>query len=533
MNKKTVFYVAGRLMLIMAGILIVPLGIAIFYNPPADFVDIFDEPEKLGFLLAIIFSALIGVILSVTCRSKSELEGIREGFAIVSVAWVALGFLGAIPFFVYFLSTSGDYSLANIILAFTDAYFESSSGFTTTGSSILSNIEALPKGLLFWRSLTHWLGGMGIITLAIAIFPAMGVSGYHMFKGEVPGPTTERIQPRLAETAAILWGVYALLSLIEAVLLMGGGMNWFDSLCHTFGTMATGGFSTLNGSIGQYNSNYFDWIITIFMFLAGVNFLIHYQVIRGNFSDLFSNKEFHFYLKAIVITIVVFTGILYFAGIKPVEQARDHFQYQPVSEEQFAEHVSDEGEKVSTLYGAFRYASFQTVAIITTTGYGTADFDLWPDFCRFGLLLLMFWGGCAGSTGGGIKMIRVLVVLKAGWRELLKMMRPHLVAPLKIGGASMSEERVVNIVAFFIMSIVLFVIGSLLMTLFIPDLVTSIATVAASLGNIGPGLSGIGSTQNYGWIPIPGKWILIIFMLLGRLEIFTILIALRPATWKK
>ncbi|MCP4706590.1 MAG: TrkH family potassium uptake protein, partial [candidate division Zixibacteria bacterium] len=272
-------------MLIMAGILIVPLGIAIFYNPPESFSDIINEPEKLGFLLAIIFSALIGLILSISCRSKSELEGIREGFAIVSVAWVTLGFMGAIPFFIYFLSTSGDYSFANIILTFTDAYFESSSGFTTTGSSILSNIEALPKGLLFWRSLTHWLGGMGIITLAIAIFPAMGVSGYHMFKGEVPGPTTERIQPRLAETAAILWGVYALLSLAEVILLAAGGMNWFDSLCHTFGTLATGGFSTLNGSIGQYNSNYFDWIITIFMFLAGVNFLIHYQVIRGNFSD--------------------------------------------------------------------------------------------------------------------------------------------------------------------------------------------------------------------------------------------------------
>jgi len=216
-----------------------------------------------------------------------------------------------------------------------------------------------------------------------------------------------------------------------------------------------------------------------------------------------------------------------------VEQARDHFQYEPLPEEQFAEHVAAESEKVSTLYGSFRHAAFQTVAIVTTTGYGTADFDLWPDLCRFGLLLLMFWGGCAGSTGGGMKMIRVLVVLKAGWRELLKMMRPHLVAPLKIGGASMSEDRVVNIIAFFIMFMVLFVIGSLLMTLFIPDLVTAIATVAASLGNIGPGLGGIGSTQNYGWIPIPGKWILIIFMLLGRLEIFTILIALRPATWKK
>jgi len=533
MNKKTIFYVIGRLMMVMAGILLVPLAIAIGYNFPGNITDIFFEPERLGFLMAIILSLVIGLILSTTCRSDSELEGIKEGFAIVSVGWVALGFLGAIPFFVYFLHLTQDYTLVGVIRGFTDAYFEASSGFTTTGASILSNIETLPRGLLFWRSLTHWLGGMGIITLAIAIFPALGVSGYHMFRGEVPGPTAERIQPRLAETAAILWGVYALLSLIEVILLMLGGMDWFDSLCHTFGTMATGGFSTRNASIGYYNSDYFDWVITIFMFFAGVNFLVHYQVLRGNFSGVRTNKELHFYIKTIVVTIVFMTGILYLAGIKPAEQSVEHYRYNPLPREEFSLHAAEESEKVSTLYGAFRHASFQALSIITTTGYGTADFDIWPNFCRFGLLLLMFWGGCAGSTGGGMKMIRILVILKVGWRELQKMVRPHLVAPLKIGGASMEEERVVHIGAFFIMFMALFVLGSLLMTLFIPDLETAISTVAATLGNIGPGLGGIGSSQNYGWIPIPGKWILIICMLLGRLEIFTILIALRPSTWKK
>ena len=227
------------------------------------------------------------------------------------------------------------------------------------------------------------------------------------------------------------------------------------------------------------------------------------------------------------------TGILYLAGIKPPEQVKEHFQYEPLSDAKLVEHIGEEGEKVTTLYGAFRRASFQAVAIITTTGYGTADFDVWPDFCRFGLLIMMFWGGCAGSTGGGMKMIRVLVLFKAGWRELLKMVRPHLVAPLKIGRTSMSEDGVVNIMAFFIMFMVLFVLGTILMTLFMPDMVTAISSVAATLGNIGPGLNGVGSTQNYGWIPVPGKWILIICMLLGRLEIFTILIALRPDTWKK
>ena len=361
----------------------------------------------------------------------------------------------------------------------------------------------------------------------------MGVSGYHMFRGEVPGPTTERIQPRLAQTAAILWGVYALLSAIEVVLLMVGGMDWFDSLCHTFGTMATGGFSTKNASIGHYNSDYFDWVITVFMFLAGVNFLIHFNVLRGKFGDLKHNKEFRFYAGTIITVIVIMTGILFWAGIKPAAQVVEHYQFEPRTEAGLDIHLEAESDKVSTLYGDFRHAAFQAVSIVTTTGYGTADFDVWPDFCRFGLLFLMFWGGCAGSTGGGMKMIRIMVVLKIGWRELQKMIRPHLVAPLKIGGSSMDEERVINIGAFFILFVVIFVVCSLLMTLFIPDLLTSVATVVATLGNIGPGLDGVGSTQNYGWIPIPGKWILIICMLLGRLEIFTILIALRPSTWKK
>ncbi len=533
MNKKTVFYVTGRLMIIMAAIMLVPLAISFYYNFPNSFSEILADAEKLGLIIAIILSALSGFLTTTIFRSDKELEGIKEGFAIVTLGWVSLAFWGAIPFFVYFLKTTADYSAVNLLLAFTDAYFEISSGFTTTGATILTDIEIIPHGLLFWRSLTHWLGGMGIITLAIAIFPAMGVSGYHMFRGEVPGPTTERIQPRLGQTAAILWGVYALLSLIEVVLLMFGGMDWFDSLCHTFGTMATGGFSTKNASVGFYNSNYVDWVITIFMFLAGINFLIHYKVLRGNFTDIYNDKELHFYIGTIVVTVILFTGILYLTGLKPVEQSIEHYQYEPRSIEELQAHTLNESEKVSTLYGSFRRVAFQTLAIVTTTGYGTADFDIWPDFCRFALLFLMFWGGCAGSTGGGMKMIRILVVLKVGWRELQKMIRPHLVAPVKIGGISMSEERVINIGAFFMLFVIIFVLCSLLMTLFIPDLVTAISSVAATLGNIGPGLNGVGSTQTYAWIPIPGKWILIFCMLLGRLEIFTILLALRPSFWKK
>jgi trk system potassium uptake protein len=533
MNKKTVFYVTGRLTMVLAAIMLVPLVIAFYYNFPKSFSEIFTDSEKLGLILAIVLSAGFGFLMTIIFRSNKELEGIKEGFAIVSLGWVSLAFWGSIPFFVYFLAQLHHVTFSGIALSFTDAYFEICSGFTTTGATILADVEIIPRGLLFWRSLTHWLGGMGIITLAIAIFPAMGVSGYHMFRGEVPGPTAERIQPRLAQTAAILWGVYALLSLVEVILLLFGGMDWFDALCHTFGTMATGGFSTKNASIGYYDSSYIDWVITLFMILAGMNFLIHYRVLRGRFTDFFNNKELHFYLGTIVFTVVLFSGVLYTAGIKPEHHAVVHYQFAPRHPEEFRIHHESQAEQVSTLYGAVRYASFQVVSIVTTTGYGTADFDLWPNLCRFGLVILMFWGGCAGSTGGGMKMIRVMVVLKAGWRELSKMVRPHLIAPLKIGGSSMKEDQVTNIAAFFILFAMIFVLCSLLMMLFVPDLVTGIASVAATLGNIGPGLSGVGPTQTYEWIPIPGKWILIICMLLGRLEIFTILLALRPSFWKK
>ncbi len=533
MDKKIVFYVTGRLMMVLGAIMLIPLAIAVAYDLPDTFADILEKPETLGFILAVLVSVLLGYLLTRLFRSKPQLEGIKEGFAIVSMGWVSLGFLGSIPLFVFFVLSGGDHSLIGILKSFTDAYFEICSGFTTTGATIFNDVEILPHGILFWRSLTHWLGGMGIITLAIAIFPAMGVSGYHMFRGEVPGPSPERIQPRLAQTAAILWGVYALLSGIETTLLMTGGMNWFDSLCHTFGTMATGGFSTKNLSVGFYDNQFIDWVITIFMLLAGVNFMVHYRLLRNNFIDIKNNSELHFYVGTILLTVVISTGILYMAGTKPTHQAVEHFHYSPVSYQELDQHVQEENAKISTLYGSFRRSAFQVVSIVTTTGFGTADFDIWPDLLRFALLLLMFWGGCAGSTGGGMKMVRIMVILKTGWRELKTIISPHAIVPVKVGGMSMEEKQVISIGAFFMLFMVTFVVGTALMTLFIPDLITAASSAAATLGNIGPGLGGVGSTQTYAWIPIPGKWVLIVLMLLGRLELFTMLLALRPSFWKR
>jgi trk system potassium uptake protein TrkH len=528
-NLRAVFYALGRLTQIMAAALLIPLGISLWdqqtLNP-------LTHPESSAFLGTILLSLLLGTLLAALCRAARSEQGTREGFAIVTLGWVTLALLGSIPFVVYFLTQrSGS---PGLLPAFTDAYFEIMSGFTTTGATILTDIEALPRGLLFWRSLTHWLGGMGIITLALAIFPAIGVGGYQMFRGEVPGPTADRLKPRLAETAKVLWGVYALLSAAQTVLLMLGGMNLFDAVCHTFGTMATGGFSTRNSSIGAYNSAYIDWVVIVFMFLAGTNFLLHYRVLfRRDWTCLRTNREFHFYAGTIVVAILFATALLHFGGLPDAEVSHSHYQFAPRSVEAHAAHVAAQELEISNLPGAFRQAAFQVVAIVTTTGYGTADFDVWPRAIGLLLVVLMLWGGCAGSTGGGMKMIRILVVLKSAWRELARIVRPRLIAPLKIRGASLQEGMISNILGFFLLFVGLFVACSLIMTLFIPDLTTAVVSVAATIGNIGPGLSGVGSTQNYAWIPLPGKWVLILCMLLGRLEIFTVLVVLRPSFWRR
>ncbi|MCB2205183.1 TrkH family potassium uptake protein [bacterium] len=492
----------------------------------------FVAPEFAGFWIAIIAAIFFGTLFAIIYKKNRSTQTVREGFAIVTLGWIVLAIFGSVPFFIHFLSQTSEFTAYSIMHAFTNGVFEIMSGFTTTGSTILTDIEAVPRGLLFWRSLTHWLGGMGIVTLALVIFPALGVSGYHMFKGEVPGPTTERLQPRLAETASILWGVYALLSFVETVLLMLGGMDWFDALCHTFGTMATGGFSTKNLSVGYYQNEFIIWVIIVFMFLAGVNFLLHYNVLRGNYRVLKIDREFRFYAVVIVVGIILATVMLYVEGLPSVDYSRTHFRHDPVPYEDFAAHVHGQEEKVQSLYGSFRESAFQVVSITTTTGFGTADFDVWPTTVRLMLVVLMFFGGCAGSTGGGMKMIRVLINLKAAWREIIKMARPRIIRPVKVGGTPIEEVRVGNIVSFFILFLSLSIVSALLMTFFVPDLVTAFTAVVACLANIGPGLAGVGSIENFNWIPIPGKWILIFNMLLGRLEIFTVLVLLRSSIWR-
>ncbi len=532
MHKRAVLYGVARLVQVMGLALLPPAIIAWFDSTAETTSGIIWDPEFSGFWIAILMSLLFGTVFATIFKKNRTKQTVREGFAIVTLGWAVLALFGSIPFFTYFVEQGADLSAYGILDAFTNSVFEIMSGFSTTGSTILTDIEAVPRGLLFWRSLTHWLGGMGIVTLALVIFPALGVSGYHMFKGEVPGPTTERLQPRLAETASILWGVYALLSLAETTLLMFGGMDWFDALCHTFGTMATGGFSTKNASVGHFQSDYIHWVIIVFMFLAGVNFLLHYNALRGNFRPWKVDREFRFYLGVVLIAIVIGTAMLYLHELPSAEYSRTHFRNDPMAYEDFATHVADEQAKVESLYGSLKQATFQVLAIVTTTGYATADFDVWPTTLRFMLVALMFFGGCAGSTGGGMKIIRIMINLKAAWREIIKMARPRIIRPIKVGNLPIEEMRVGNIVSFFILFLALTVFSSLLMTFFVPDLETAFTSVVACLANIGPGLSGVGSIENFAWIPIPGKWILIFNMLLGRLEIFTVLVLFRSSIWR-
>ncbi|MBD3345570.1 MAG: TrkH family potassium uptake protein [Chitinivibrionales bacterium] len=492
------------------------------------------DPRVLGFVIAVISAFVCGTLVVITGRKERKSEGIKEGFAIVTIGWLLFTLFGCIPLFVFLISEAPVVNIETVLRLITDSYFEIMSGFTTTGATILTDIEILPRGLLFWRSLTHWLGGMGIVTLALAIFPAFGVAAYQMFRGEVPGPTSERLSPRLRWTATILWGVYALLTLAETLLLWLGGMSIFESFCHSFGTMATGGFSTRNTSISAYNSAYIDWVIIIFMFFAGMNFILHYRIIFSqDFNVLSKNREFIFYVTVIMSVIIIGTVLLRIWGINSPEHIERSYRPDPLSQIELVDKIETEENKVATIGKTIRYMAFQVISITTTTGYTTADFDVWPNFLRFALVILMFFGGCAGSTGGGMKMIRILVVLKTAWKEVRTMIQPRLIMPIKIGNEAIDYKIVSNILGFFTLFMLLFVLFSAIMAFMIPDFTTAVTTVVATMCNIGPGLSGIGAMENYAWIPMIGKWVLILCMLLGRLEVYTVLIALAPISWKK
>jgi trk system potassium uptake protein TrkH len=480
-SSATLLNLLGYLNLILAGTMIFPLCVNWLYH----------EPVGNSFLFSMAITAACGFLLILLFRRSPRDLTHRDGFAIVAFGWLSVAFFGALP-----------YLFSGSLPSLTDAFFESASGFTTTGATVLTNVEKQVHAVLFWRSFTQWLGGMGIVLLSLAVLPYLGVGGMQLYKAEVPGPTYDKLRPRISETARILWQVYVVLSILEVLFLFLGGMNLFDALCHTFTTMATGGFSTKNASIEQFANPFLEYVIVFFMLLAGANFALHYELFRGKFESLWRNEEFRFYLLILLsATCLIALNLRY--------------------------------DRLFDFSKALRLALFQATSIMTTTGYSSADFETWPFFSQYLLLILMFIGGCAGSTGGAIKCVRVLVLVKQSRKELSRLVHPRAVIPVKMAGKAIPPETLQGIWGLFFLYLCIFAIASVLLSLMGQDLLTAVSAVAATLGNVGPGLGTVGPTENYAHLPIAAKWILSACMLLGRLEIYTLMVLLLPEFWRK
>ncbi len=482
MNYKLIFNIVGFLLIIV--------GLFIFTGIP--FSMYYESDDIPSLIISGSITCLIGLLIwFFTRKSENKDFGKREGYVIVTSSWIIMSLFGALPFIIH-----------GSIPNYTDAFFETMSGFTTTGATILTDIEKLPYGLLFWRSLTQWLGGMGIIVLSLAILPILGIGGMQLFMAEVPGPTKDKVHPRVRETAKRLWGIYLILTAAETLLLLAGGMNLFDSITHSFTTMATGGFSPKNASIAFYTSPFIHYVIIVFMFFAGMNFTLHYYALHRNFSFLKDNNEFRFY-AAIVIVATVFIVLIHLPHVD--------FHYEE----------------------AIRQSLFHVISLVTTTGFVTSDFENWAPYSRIIFFVLLFVGGCAGSTGGSIKVIRHYLLFRNGFLELKRLVHPRAIIPVRVNNKAVPMEIISNVQAFFILYILLFVFGSIVMSILGVDFVTSLGAVATCLGNVGPGIGTVGPVSNFAHMPEVGKWILSFLMLLGRLELFTVLIIFSSYFWKK
>lgn len=479
-----------KIIIRLVGFLLVFEGFFIFTGLPFSWY--YNGTGGSSLLISGLITISSGFLFILFTRKNTDKNiGKREGYIIVSTAWIVISLFGTLPFII-----------SGAIPNFTDAFFETMSGFTTTGASVLSDIEAVPKGILFWRSITHWIGGMGIIVLSVAILPVLGIGGMKLFMAEMPGPQPDKLHPRITQTAKHLWFIYVLLTFAETAFLMFGGMDLFDSLCHSFGTMATGGFSTQNNSIAGY-SPYIQYVIVLFMILAGTNFTLHYYAIHGKFKKVWQNEEFRYYFFLLLIVGLIIAFVLFIFDYGGLEKS-------------------------------FRDSIFQVVSIVTTTGYATSDYLIWPGSVLWVIIfLLMFIGGSAGSTGGGMKIIRQVLLFKNTILEFKRAIHPNAVLPVKYNKKSVPQQIIFLIMAFFFTYIVIFGFGTFVMTLFGLDFKTAIGATIASLGNIGPGIGDVGPTGNYAFVPSGGKWFLSFLMFLGRLELFTVLIILSPAFWRR
>lgn len=446
-------------------------------------------------LLPILFSALINLSvggLAYLPARKNEDKEIhkKDGYLIVTLGWVAISFFGGLP-----------YLLSNEMSSITNAFFETLSGYSTTGASILTDIEAVDKGILLWRSLTQWIGGMGIIVLTVAILPILGIGGMQLFVAEAPGISPDKLQPRIKETAKRLWWVYLLMTGAELILLMFGGMSFYDALNHSLTTMATGGFSTKNSSAAEM-SPYIQYVIIVFMFLAGTNFTLNYFALKGRFKDIWHNEEYKYYVWLVGISTLVISLVLFFTLNTPLEKA-------------------------------FRDTLFQTISVITTTGFVSADYTAWTPFSTMWIFLLMFVGAMAGSTAGGVKIVRHIILSKNSFLELKRQLHPSAIIPVRYNHSAVSPTITYNVLAFIMVYFLTYATGVLTLSIIGLDFMTAIGAVATCLGNIGPGLGSVGPVDNFAHLPDIAKWILAFLMLLGRLELFTVIILLTPAFWRK
>lgn len=464
---------------------------------------IYSDGVTLSIALAAIATMFVGTFAMFNTRGHKKEVKRKEGYIIVTFGWLVMSFSGMLP-----------YLFSGAISGITNAFFETVSGYTTTGASILDDIEALPEGILFWRSLTHWIGGMGIIVLAIAILPLLGIGGMQLFAAEAPGPNADKLHPRITDTAKRLWLIYVGYTIAETLLLKLAGMNFFDAINHSLATLSTGGFSTKNISLAYWNDQpLIQYIVILFMFLAGTNFIVSYFAFKGKVQRVIKDEEFKFYAGFITFFVIIAALVVYFKADVPVTD------YHPK--------VFGDGES------SFRHALFQVIAIITTTGFVTADFTSWTPFLTIFFFGLMFMGGSAGSTSGGIKVMRHVLIIKNGLLEFKRTLHPSAVIPVRYNGKTVKEHIVYNIIAFFVLYMLLFIIGALVLGAMGIDFVTSIGGAASSLGNVGPAFGSLYPLSNFNGLPDAGKWWCGFLMLAGRLELFTVLILLTPYFWKR
>ena len=475
-----------RIVLKSLGVLLICEAVSMLF---ALIVSLIYKESISAFLYSIGITLFAGLVMF-KIKPLSQSIYARDGFVIVGLGWVMVSFFGCLPFYI-----------SGTIPVLINSFFESVSGFTTTGASILIEIESLPKGILFWRSFTHWVGGMGVLMLALAILPSVGARTLHIMRAESPGPNPGKLVPRISQTAKILYSIYFSITVIEIILLFIAGLPLYDSFIHAFGTAGTGGFSNRNLSVGAYGNIYVEIIITVFMLIFGANFALYFQILKGNSKSILKNEEFRFYLGVVFFSIAIVTINL--TGL------------------------------FDSIGQSLRYSSFQVASILTTTGYTTADFNQWPILSKMLLLLLMFVGGCAGSTGGAMKNIRILMLFKIIKTEIMKLVHPKAVHPVKIDGKAVDGGTVNGVKVFFITYIFIFVASILIISLDGKDIATTISSVAATIGNIGPGLGEVGATGNYFHMSVLSKLVLSFCMIVGRLEVFPILLLFVPAFWKK